>query len=204
MTDPRTQSDQSRSRSLAGLPVAAVLLLTAGGCVQQMADQPRVDTLEASAFFEDGMSVRPQVPGTVARGQLTEKTPESTGLQDGKPIETIPIDVTSGLLALGQKHYGIWCSHCHGPAGYGNGMVVQRGFPAPPSYHIDRLRDVADGHIFRVITDGQGRMPKFGRRIPPEQRWAITAYVRALQLSQNAPSEDLDPADREQLESGSD
>lgn len=184
------------------IALAACALPACGGCVQEMANQPRADTLEESRFFKDGTTSRPQVPGTVARGQDWEQTPENTGKRNGKPVARIPIDVDAELLASGRKHFRIWCSHCHGPAGYGDGMVVQRGFPQPPSYHIQRLRTAPDGHIFRVITEGHGRMPKFGARIKPRTRWAIVAYVRALQLSQNAPPDALTDSDRAKLENG--
>lgn len=185
------------------LPLLAVCLLPAlpFGCVQEMADQPRVETLEENPFFEDGLSVRGQVPGTIARGQRWEETPETTGRRDGEHLKRIPIAVDDELLALGRKNYGIFCSHCHGLSGAGDGMVVQRGFPRPPDYHIARLRTAPDGHLFEVVTQGIGRMPRFGRRIEPRGRWAVVAYVRALQLSRNVPADELSAEDRRQLTS---
>ncbi|REJ88176.1 MAG: cytochrome c [Planctomycetota bacterium] len=183
-------SPVSRSAIL-GLLLGLVLL---PGCVQEMANQPRIDPLEPSAFFPDGSGARPQVPGTIARGQLYADNAATTGREDGEPVQTIPIEVSAGLLAEGRKQYGIYCDHCHGSAGYGDGMVVQRGFPHPPTYYSERLLNVPDGHLFAVITDGLGRMPGYKARIEPQDRWAIVAYVRALQLSQHADASEL-PAD---------
>lgn len=188
----------THSRALRSIGLCGALLLGAG-CVQEMANQPRVDTLQESRFFDDGMGSRPQVPGTVARDQIWEQTPETTGQADGKPVPRIPIAVDARLLAEGRKRFGIFCSHCHGPAGYGDGMVVQRGFPQPPSYHIERLQKAPDGYLFGVITHGHGRMPRFGPRIKPRERWAIVSYVRALQLSQNASPDELNEQDRRRL-----
>lgn len=184
---------------------ASTLLLLAGvvsisaGCVQEMADQPRIDTLEESRFFSDGLGARPQVPGTVSHDQQIEETPLTTGMEGGKPVQRIPVELSDKLLKRGRERYGIYCRHCHGPAGYGDGMVVQRGFPAPPSYHIERLETAPDGHLFQAVTQGFGRMPAFGSRIKPDDRWAIVAYVRALQLSQNAPLARLSTGDRREL-----
>jgi mono/diheme cytochrome c family protein len=161
-----------------------VLLLS--GCVQEMADQPRIEPLEGSTFFSDGLGAREQVSGTIARGQIIEQSAVTTGLEHGQPAQALPVPLTHELLERGRERFGIYCVHCHGPAGHGDGMVVQRGFPQPPAYFIERLRNAPDGHIFTVITDGLGRMPKFGARIEPHDRWAIVAYVRALQLSQHA------------------
>jgi mono/diheme cytochrome c family protein len=164
-----------------------------------MSNQPRVDTYEPAAFFADGQSVRGPVAGTIARGQLREDSAVETGREAGEQVDRIPIDVTAALMRRGQERYGIFCAHCHGPAGYGDGMVVQRGFPAPPSYHIGRLQQAPAGHLFGVVTNGHGRMPPFGRRIDPSDRWAIIAYVRALQLSQSAPLRELPAFDRAAL-----
>lgn len=179
--------------------LAAGCLLT--GCEQEMANQPRVDVMEPAAFEFESMEHRTPVPGTISRGQIFQTTPVTTGLEDGNPIQNIPIAVNDQLLQEGQKQFNIFCQHCHGPAGAGDGMVVQRGFPAPPSYHTDRLRSIADGNIFLTITHGHGRMPALGARIPIEDRWAIVAYVRALQLSQHVKLDDLTDEDRQALKS---
>jgi mono/diheme cytochrome c family protein len=188
------------SRSTISLLMAASWLIPGAGCVQEMADQPRVETMEESRFFRDGQGVRHQVPGTVARGQVWERTPFTTGRRGGELVETIPMEVDAKLLATGRKTFGIFCSHCHGPAGYGDGMVVQRGFAKPPSYHIERLRTAPDGHLFRVISDGFRLMPRFKERISPHDRWALIAYIRALQLSQNASPRELEERDKTRLD----
>ena len=172
------------SRNSFGGALIGVFVLC--GCVQEMANQPRVEPLERSEFFSDGLGARTQVPGAIARGQIVDDDVVTTGREADQPTPTIPIEVTHELLQRGRERYGIYCAHCHGPAGYGDGMVVQRGFPGPPTYFIDRLIQASDGHMFTVITDGLGRMPALGSRIDPHDRWAIVAYVRALQLSQHA------------------
>jgi mono/diheme cytochrome c family protein len=181
------------------LILAALLLIPAFGCVQEMANQARVDTYEPHPGLA-GSGILPQPANTIARGQNWENGPDVTGLGDDGPIDRIPIEVTPELMEQGRKHFGIYCSHCHGASGYGDGMVVQRGFPSPPSYHTDRLREVPDGHIFGIVTNGTKLMPSLGARIPREQRWAIVAYVRALQLSQQANLQDLSEADRQEIE----
>jgi mono/diheme cytochrome c family protein len=175
-------------------------VLSLAGCTQEMANQPRVDPLEGSAFFADGLGARPQIAGTVAQDQWVEEGKVETGKEDdGKPTAKIPLEVTSELLERGQQRFNIFCSHCHGKAGHADGMVVQRGFPKPPSYHIDRLRDAPDGHLFAVITDGFGKMPSLRARITPRDRWAIVSYIRALQLSQHASEKDLPEDERKKL-----
>jgi mono/diheme cytochrome c family protein len=186
------------------------------GCVQEMADQPRYEPLEASVFFEDGRASRHPVEGTVARGQLQLDEAFFTGMEAGELVTALPPRALAGrsmaeLLERGQNRFVVFCSHCHGQVGGGVGgsermremvgMVVKRGFPAPPTYHQERLRAAAVGHFFDVMTIGFGRMPAHGYLIPPEDRWAIAAYIRALQLSQHAEVEQLTPADLEKLES---
>lgn len=186
------------SRMILGSVVVIGLLLTAG-CTQEMANQPRVDVMEPAAFEFLTPGNRTPVPGTIARGQSWEVTPVSSGRDGDQLVARIPVPVTPELLKQGQHQFGIFCKHCHGPAGNGDGLVVQRGFPAPPSYHIDRLRNVPDGHLYITIKDGLGRMPRFGHRIPMEDRWALVAYIRALQLSQNANTNQLSEADLQHL-----
>jgi hypothetical protein len=153
-----------------------------------MGKQPRYDPLEASAFFADGSSARHLLPGTVARSQEPQETPFTTGKVDGQAMQTLPLPVTHELLEHGQERFNIYCSPCHDRAGTGRGMIVQRGYPRPPSFHTPRLRAAPLGHFFDVITHGFGAvMPEYGRIIPPHDRWAITAYIRTLQLSQYAP-----------------
>ncbi|MGE3909850.1 MAG: cytochrome c [Chloroflexota bacterium] len=178
----------------------ALAALLAGCYQQQMADQPRYDPLEASALFADGKSARQPVPDTVARGQLRSDTLLYEGSENGQPAERFPFPVTQDVLIRGKDRFEIFCSPCHGRTGYGDGMIVQRGFIAPPSFHTDQLRQAPVGHIFQVATNGLGAMPSYGQQVPVHDRWAITAYIKALQLSQHATVSDL-PADlRQQLE----
>ena len=167
----------------------SVLVLAA--CSNGMDDQPRYEPYEASTFFDNGMSARPLLPNTVARGQLRADSHLYAGQVGGAPAAEFPFAVTSDVLARGQARYNIYCAPCHGDAGYGDGVIVQRGFTPPPSFHQERLRLLPEGHIFDVITNGIGAMYSYGDRIVPEDRWAIIAYVRALQLSQNATLEDV-------------
>lgn len=178
--------------------MTALLLLA--GCRQDMHDQPRYEALEGSTFFPDGRSVRPQVRGTVARGELETGTVLLTGRADGVLTPDLPLALTRELLSRGRERFEIYCTPCHGKLGDGNGIVTQRGFRHPPTYHSERLRGVPVGHIFDVITRGFGAMSDFSDRITPEDRWAIAAYIRALQYSQQAKLEEL-PADmRQELE----
>ena len=173
------------------------------GCRQDMHDQPRYEPFEASTFFADGRSVRPQVPGTVARGQLQTETHFSTGMTGGKATDTLPYPVTRPLLERGQERYTIFCAPCHDSLGNGRGIIVQRGFRQPPSFHLERLREVPIGHFFAVMTNGVGAMADYATHIPPQDRWAITAYIRALQLSQHATLTDVPAEVRQRLESES-
>jgi mono/diheme cytochrome c family protein len=170
----------------------ALFLLTA--CNNGMEDQPKYEPFEASILFSNGTSAQPLVANTVARGQLQADAHYAAGQSDGGLATTFPFAVTPEVLARGQQRYNIYCSLCHGLAGYGDGIVVQRGLRPPPSFHDDRLRAAPEGHFFDVITNGFGAMYSYGDRIAPQDRWAIVAYIRALQLSQNATVADL-PAD---------
>jgi cbb3-type cytochrome c oxidase subunit III len=169
-------------------------------CQQQMADQPRYKPLAKSDFFGDERSARPLVDGTVARGELRADEQYYTGKVNGQLADTFPFPVTKDVLLRGQNRYDIFCSPCHDRIGTGQGMIVQRGFRAPPSYHIDRLRQAPVGHFFDVMTHGFGIMPDYAAQISPKDRWAIVAYIRALQLSQNAKLADVPEADRHSLE----
>jgi hypothetical protein len=165
-----------------------------------MHDQPRFEALEASDFFEDGRSARPQIPGTVARGGLKRDEHLYYGRVDGELAETLPFPVTRDVLKRGRERFDIFCTPCHGGLGNGEGMIVQRGFRRPPSFHEQRLRDIPVGHFFDVVTNGFGTMIDYSSRIPPKDRWAIAAYIRALQLSQNASLDDAPPSERRSLE----
>jgi mono/diheme cytochrome c family protein len=181
---------RAERRALAALLVLALPLL-AGGCRVRTAmfDQEKYEAYEKSALFADEAAMRPFPPGTVARGQFDEDEAYLTGtLPGGVLAPSIPgrVTVDGALLRRGEERYGIFCAPCHGPTGDGNGMIVQRGYVRPPSYHLARLRQAPDGHFFDAITRGFGRMPSYASQVPVEDRWAIVAYVRALQLSQNA------------------
>jgi mono/diheme cytochrome c family protein len=179
---------------------AIVTFAIAGGCHRDMLDQPRSETFEASDFFADGRSARLPVPGTVARGHLDPNEAFWTGKEEGQLVSEIPIEVDRQLLERGRERFNIYCAVCHAPTGTGEGMIVQRGFRRPPSYHSDRLRNAPAGHFFDVMTNGFGAMPRFGPQIRPRDRWAIVSYIRALQLSQHATLEDVPPEYRQSLE----
>jgi hypothetical protein len=164
---------------------------------QDMANQPRQNPLSPAPFFQDGRSERPEIENTVARGSL-----DSDALFVPKDSNKFPLPVTQELLERGQERYAIFCSPCHGLQGDGQGMVSMRGMKHPPSYHQDRLRQEPNGYIYDVVTNGFGAMGGYSSQIPPRDRWAIIAYMRALQLSRNAPATDLPPALREKLMTG--
>lgn len=172
-----------------------------GACRQDMHDQPRYKAFGQSAFFADGRNVRPQVAGTVARGRLMEDDHFWRGKIDGKIAESFPMPVTAEILARGKERYTIYCQPCHSPVGDGNGMIVQRGMKRPPSYHIERLQKAPPGYFFDVMTNGFGVMYDYSDRIRPEDRWAIAAYIRVLQQSQNTSVSELDADERAKLDS---
>jgi len=197
-----------------------VCLLIITGCDRlDMYDQPRYEPLEASQFFGDGLSARPPIEGTVARGALRDDISYFTGKEDGKLVAQIPqaayraiydrnpqrfdksyddvepATLRRALLERGQERFNIYCSVCHARTGDGDGMIVRRGFRPPPSYHIDRLRQAANGHFYDVITNGFGAMARYSSQIDVADRWAIVAYIRALQLCHNAQLDDV-PADQ--------
>jgi len=165
-----------------------------------MHDAPRYEPLEASTFFRNGQSSRTLLANTVARGQLREDRHLYEGIVDGKPAETFPMPVTADVMARGRERYNVFCSPCHGATGEGNGMIVQRGFRKPPSYHEDRLRNAPVGYFFDVMTHGFGAMQDYSAQIPVADRWAIAAFMRALQLSQRATVDDVPAARRAQLD----
>jgi len=168
-------------------------------CRQEMADQPRYDPLEASKFFPDGQSARPLVEGTVARGQLKDDEHFFNGGTDTTVAAELPWPVTIEVLQRGQERYNIYCTPCHDQLGSGNGMIVRRGYSRPPSFHNEISKKQPVGHLFRVITQGVGAMPSYGVQITAQDRWAITAYIKALQLSQNAKLDDVPANQRDQL-----
>jgi hypothetical protein len=175
------------------------MLLSA--CRQQMADQPRYEALEASAFFADHRSARPLPEGVVARGFLNEDDHLYRGRVNDQLATTFPFEITADVLARGRERYNIFCTPCHDRAGSGNGMAVRRGFRSPPpTFHMDRLRDAPVGHFYDVITNGFGAMNDYAVQIEVRDRWAIVAYVRVLQLSENVNVQELPPRDRQELE----
>lgn len=181
-------------RLLGGLCLLISALL-ATGCGVNMRDGARYIPLERSSFFADDKSSREPPANTVARGQLRVDPAFFTGKTNGKDIDVFPMKITSEVLQRGQQRFNIYCSPCHGYTGYANGMIVLRGFSPPPSFHQDRLRQAPIGHFYDVITNGYGAMYSYASRVNPADRWAIVAYIRALQLSQNARIEDV-PADQ--------
>ncbi|MDQ3281990.1 MAG: cytochrome c [Acidobacteriota bacterium] len=180
--------------------VMLLALLTSGACRQKMANQPRYDPLEPSDFFTDGMSARPRVAGTVARGEISNDPFFDTGKVNGAVADGFPFPVTMDVINRGHERFDIYCSECHSRVGDGNGMIPSRGYRRPPSFHTATLRTAPTGHFFDVMTNGFGAMPPYGTMIPPRDRWAIVAYIRALQLSQNATVNDVPSADRARLD----
>jgi len=181
----------------AALCLAGLLLLP--GCGHNMAQQPRTNPLASSAFFEDGQGACAPVAGTVARGELHLDERLFAGKVGGAFVGNIPMTVDRSLFERGRERFGIFCSPCHGKAGDGGGMIVERGLRRPASYHVDRLREAPDGYLFDVITNGFGAMPSYASRVEARDRWAIVAWVRVLQLSQAARLEDLPGAERARL-----
>jgi len=170
--------------------IGSILVLSTSivlaGCRQDMHDQPRMKTYAMSDFYQDLRSARPPVDGTVARGQLHEDTYFYTGKIGANPGDYMPFPVTEEVLSRGRERFNIYCAPCHSRVGDGNGMIVKRGYKQPPTYHQDRLRKAPLGYFFDVMTNGFGAMPDYAAQIPPRDRWCIVAYIRALQLSQNA------------------
>lgn len=183
------------------LALCAILLLT--GCAQKMADQPKVKPLSSSDFFPDGQSSRPLPPDTVSQSDAVNDELLNTGMINGKEADVFPFPITREVLLRGQERFTIFCSVCHDRTGSANGMVVQKGYAQPPILTSDRLIKAPVGHFFDVITNGfaaADQMPSYASQIPVRDRWAIVAYIRALQLSQNATINDVPPDIRATLE----
>jgi Cytochrome C oxidase, cbb3-type, subunit III len=177
-------------------PLGLFTVLFFAGCRQDMHDQPRFKPLAKSDFYTDLRSARPPVEGTVARGELHEDSYFYTGKIGSNPGDYMPFPVTEEVLLRGRERFDIYCAPCHSRLGDGRGMIVQRGFRAPPSYHTERLRNAPLGYFFDVMTEGFGAMPEYASQIPAGDRWAIVAYIRALQLSQHASSSDVPPGQK--------
>jgi hypothetical protein len=229
----RERMEKSRVLALVFALSLSTFAFLLAGCRQDMHDQPKYKPLRASDFFADGVSARPLVSGTVARGQLRENrqfytgktskaavdvsNPQSENTPARSPapsgpvgqtaqlrgyVTTFPFLITKDILDRGQDRFNVFCSPCHDRVGTGLGMVVRRGYRRPPSFHIDRLRQAPVGYFFDVITNGFGAMPDYSSQIPPQDRWAIVAFLRALQLSQNAPISDVPPQERSKVMAG--
>jgi mono/diheme cytochrome c family protein len=184
------------------LRLAAVVVFAAAalaGCRQDMHNQPKAIPLRESMFFKNGSSARPLVDDTVARGTLQDDAAFFTGKNNGAEIDTLPFPLTQDVLDRGEQRFNIYCSPCHDVTGSGRGMIVRRGYKQPPSYHTDRLRQIPIGHFYDVMTNGFGAMPDYRAQIAPRDRWAIAAYIRALQLSQHASASDLSGEERQKL-----
>ncbi len=198
---------QKRFNCLGLILTIFVLLIVVGGCnrgrpsqqppihlVDNMDKQPKYKTQEDSKFYADGMAMRHPPEGTIARGQLYQDTEYYTGKDSqGRLLGKSPVPTTMAMLKRGQRQFDIFCAPCHGRIGDGKGMVAKRGMLPPPSFHIDSLRTVGDGYIFDVITQGKGNMKPYRYQVKVEDRWAIVAYFRALQLSFNATADDVPP-----------
>ena len=177
--------------------VAVLALVLVSGCRQDMHNQPKYKPLRGSALFANGSSARPIIEGTVARGTLQSDEAFFTGKDGGTAVTELPFPVDAAVLDRGEERYNIYCAPCHDRTGGGRGMVVQRGYRQPPSFHVERLRAVQVGYFFDVITNGFGAMPDYRAQMTPRDRWAVIAYIRALQLSQHAAAADVpggDPA----------
>jgi len=199
---------QSSKVKVVGFAVLLLTLAFSTACRYDMQDQPRYKVYKQSDFFADNRASRDLVAGTVARGQLHDDKAFYTGKianpNPNAPVQTttdasgntlvasfpndvdeFPIPVTKDLIDRGQNRFNIYCIVCHGPTGNADGMVVRRGFPKPPTYHDDRLRNAPVGHFFDVMTNGWGKMNSYAAQVPPADRWAIAAYIRTLQMAQD-------------------
>ncbi len=185
-------------RVLLTLALAAAL----AGCRQKMANQAKYNPLAPSDFFADGMSARPRIAGTVARGEADLDPYLMTGKIGGQDGDGFPFPVSAEVMNRGHERFDIYCSECHGRLGDGNGMIPSRGYRRPPSYHTATLRAAKTAHFFDVMTNGFGAMPPYRTMIPPRDRWAIVAYIRALQTSQSATIDDVPPQEQAKLSGG--
>ena len=189
-----------RNKRFLALALAAASTTVLAACRQDMHDAPRYEVYEASSSFADGRASRNTPVGTVARGQLRDDEWLYTGKVDGLPAPAFPFAIGAAEMARGQERFTIYCTPCHGQLGDGKGMVVQRGLRQAATYHQERLQRAQPGYFFDVITNGFGAMQGYAEQIPPRDRWMIAAYVRALQLSQNASVDDVPAADRGRLD----
>ncbi|MPY91198.1 MAG: c-type cytochrome [Luteitalea sp.] len=202
MTRLRSRSGGSRGRVRAVLVMLVGLVMAGAACRQDMHDAPRFEPLEESDFFRDKRSARPLLEGTVARGHLRAEEAFYTGKVNNQPVVELPMPLTRDLLERGRERFNIYCSPCHGHTGEGQGMVVRRGFKQAASFHDPRLRGIAIGYFVDVMTNGFGQMPDYRTQVAPRDRWAIAAYIRALQLSRSATVDDVPGEERRKLETG--
>jgi mono/diheme cytochrome c family protein len=191
---PRSGRALRARRALAWLSAFFCLLLAAG-CRQDMHNQPKYRPLRSTEFFRDGSSARPLVEGTVARGTLQEDEAFFTGKIGTALVTELPFAIDDAVLARGENRYNVFCTPCHDATGSGKGMVVQRGYRPPPSLHDERLRAAPPGHFFDVMTNGFGAMPDYRAQIAPRDRWAVVAYIRALQLAHRVSTSDVPGGD---------
>ena len=196
MTGMRQHANGSGERSASQVRAAGMLLAAGGlmlmtGCRQDMHNQPKFYPQRGTDFYADGRSVRPQVENTVARNQLRENSYFFTGFINGKEGDGLPFPVTLTVLHRGQQGYNVYCTPCHSRVGNGAGMIVQRGYAAAGNFHTARLEAEPLGHFFNVISNGYGAMPDYSAQLTPADRWAVVAYIRALQLSQKASAADV-------------
>lgn len=189
-------------KRISSIVIVAFSSILATACRRDMQDQPKYKPLAVSDYFADGRDSRPLPAHVVARDELDDVRPSHTGAQNETFLDTIPEPVSAALLQRGRDRFDIYCSPCHGRTGDGNGMIHQRGFWIPSNLHTDRLRTVPPGYLFQVISNGYGAMPDYRDQVSPHDRWAIVAYLRALQLSQHATLADVPPEARRQLTSG--
>ncbi len=179
----------------------ALIALSATGCRMDMHDQPKVQPYEKSAFFTDGRAARPLPAGTVARGRLDVDTWFYEGkTATGELVALFPAPVTRADLERGRERFDVYCSPCHDRTGGGEGMIVQRGYVEPTSFHDERLREASPGYFFNAITNGFGVLPSYAKQVATDDRWAIVAYIKALQLSQNAKLSDVPPEEVARLD----
>jgi mono/diheme cytochrome c family protein len=197
-----TENTQRKMPGLTWIFLSVPLWFSLTACMQQMADQPRYDPLQYSSFFPNGSSARPLPDGVIPHDYVTKDDLRDTGMIQGKPANRFPFPLDRDFLQRGRQRYDIYCSPCHGYLGNGDGMAARRGFDRKPaSFQTDDMRAAPAGRFFDVITNGFGAMPTYANQIPVRDRWAITAYIRALQLSQSASITDVPPDKRRQLES---
>jgi mono/diheme cytochrome c family protein len=190
-------ASRKRSWRKATSQLVAAIICFAGvtACRQDMHNQPKYRALRATTFFANGSSARPLVEGTIARGTLQEDEAFFTGKVGNALVRELPFPIDDRVLSRGQDRFNVFCTPCHDATGSGHGMVVQRGYRQPPSFHDERLRNADAGHFFDVMTNGFGAMPDYKMQLPARDRWAVVAYIRALQLSQHAAAADIPGGD---------